>query len=85
MVHVLHQVLLDYERHITNAGEPDIPVASKSEPKQLKPPKLSRSEPVHVDNQVNIKTSHLIDILTLWYLLFTVWRCYFVTTLLNWL
>jgi hypothetical protein len=60
--HVLHQVLLDYERHITNAGEPDIPIASKSEPKQLKPPKLSRSEPVHVDTQVNIKTSHSIDI-----------------------
>nr|TKS01647.1 AT-rich interactive domain-containing protein 6-like isoform X2 [Populus alba] len=47
------KVLLDYERHITNAGEPDIPVASKSEPKQLKPPKLSRSEPVHVDNQAS--------------------------------
>ncbi|KAL9403230.1 hypothetical protein Peur_000202 [Populus x canadensis] len=47
------KVLLDYERHITNAGEPYIPVASKSEPKQLKPPKLSRSEPVHVDNQAS--------------------------------
>ncbi|KAI5606032.1 hypothetical protein BDE02_01G391900 [Populus trichocarpa] len=47
------KVLLDYERHITNAGEPDIPIASKSEPKQLKPPKLSRSEPVHVDTQAS--------------------------------
>ncbi|KAJ6423055.1 hypothetical protein OIU84_024061 [Salix udensis] len=47
------KVLLDYERHVTNAGEPDIPVASKSVPKQLKPPKLSKSEPMHVDNQAS--------------------------------
>ncbi|KAJ6301282.1 hypothetical protein OIU77_015566 [Salix suchowensis] len=47
------EVLLDYERHVTNAGEPDIPIASKSEPKQLKPPKLSKSEPMHVDNQAS--------------------------------
>jgi hypothetical protein len=56
-MYVFHQVLLDYERHITNAdaGELSVPIASKSEPKLLKPPKLPKSEPKHVDNKVNFK------------------------------
>eukprot|EP00258_Populus_trichocarpa_P051385 XP_024467404.1 AT-rich interactive domain-containing protein 6 [Populus trichocarpa] len=49
------KVLLDYERHITNAdaGELSVPIASKSEPKLLKPPKLPKSEPKHVDNKAS--------------------------------
>ncbi|KAF9673038.1 hypothetical protein SADUNF_Sadunf11G0107400 [Salix dunnii] len=51
------KVLLDYERHITNAdaGELSIVIASKSEPKLPKLPKLPKSEPKHVDNKVNFK------------------------------
>ena len=54
---MFHQVLLDYERHITNAdaSELSVPIASKSEPKLPKPPKLPKSEPKHVDNKVNFK------------------------------
>ncbi|KAG6755501.1 hypothetical protein POTOM_041332 [Populus tomentosa] len=49
------KVLLDYERHITNAdaGELSVPIASKSEPKLPKPPKLPKSEPKHVDNKAS--------------------------------
>ncbi|CAK7357570.1 unnamed protein product [Dovyalis caffra] len=47
------KVLLDYERHITNAGEPNIPIASKSEPKLPKPPKLPKSDPMHANSQAS--------------------------------
>ncbi|KAJ6332694.1 hypothetical protein OIU77_008700 [Salix suchowensis] len=49
------KVLLDYERHITIAdgGELSIVIASKSEPKLPKPPKLPKSEPKHADNKAS--------------------------------
>ncbi|KAB5534868.1 hypothetical protein DKX38_017954 [Salix brachista] len=52
------KVLLDYERHITIAdgGELSIVIASKSEPKLPKPPKLPKSEPKHADNKVTFLT-----------------------------
>lgn len=86
-MYVFHQVLLDYERHITIAdgGELSIVIASKSEPKLPKPPKLPKSEPKHADNKVNFKLPYgtvffnidhnfMIPLVYCWVVIFLIYR-----------